>query len=65
MEVVATCPVIATIGIESMYAVAIPVSFVNRWVALALYAIVALMWLIPDRRIERMVGEKDQMTKGQ
>jgi uncharacterized membrane protein len=34
------------------YAVAIPLSFVNSWVAFALYILVAVMWLIPDRRIE-------------
>jgi uncharacterized membrane protein len=28
------------------------------WVALALYALVALMWLIPDRRIERALGRQ-------
>src|SRR4030095_10694065 len=37
----------------AIYAVAIMVSFANRWVALALYVAVALMWLVPDRRIER------------
>ncbi len=36
------------------YAIAIPLAFVNRWVSLALYVLVALMWLIPDRRIERI-----------
>jgi uncharacterized membrane protein len=36
-----------------IYAVAIGVSFANRWVSLALYVAVALMWLVPDRRIER------------
>lgn len=35
-----------------LYAVAIPLAFVNRWIALGLYVVVALMWLIPDRRIE-------------
>ena len=40
-----------------IYAVAIPLSFVNRWVAVALYAAVAVMWLVPDRRIERTLGE--------
>ena len=37
-----------------IYAIAIPMAFVKEWVAGALYAAVALMWLIPDRRIERM-----------
>jgi uncharacterized membrane protein len=34
------------------YAAAIPLTFVNRWIAVALYVLVALMWLVPDRRIE-------------
>jgi uncharacterized membrane protein len=39
----------------AMYASAIPLAFVNRWIAYAIYVIVALMWLVPDRRIERRV----------
>ena len=35
------------------YAVAIPSAFVNEWIACGLYALVAVMWLVPDRRIER------------
>ncbi|PSB21138.1 hypothetical protein C7B65_04140 [Phormidesmis priestleyi ULC007] len=35
------------------YAVAIPLAFINSWFACALYVLVAIMWLIPDRRIER------------
>jgi uncharacterized membrane protein len=38
-----------------LYASAIPLAFVNRWIALAIYFIVAGIWLIPDRRIERTV----------
>ena len=37
-----------------IYVVAIPLSFVNRWIALGLYFSVAVLWLVPDRRIERM-----------
>jgi uncharacterized membrane protein len=37
------------------YAVAIPLSFVRPWVALAVYISVAAVWLIPDRRIERKI----------
>jgi uncharacterized membrane protein len=37
-------------------AVAIPLAFVNRWVALSLYVLVALMWLVPDRRIESRIA---------
>ncbi|HVU52594.1 MAG TPA: TMEM175 family protein [Polyangia bacterium] len=36
-----------------LYAAAIPLAFVNCWIALAIYVLVALMWLVPDRR---MVG---------
>ncbi len=35
-----------------IYAIAIPLAFLSQWVALGLYIVVALMWLIPDRRIE-------------
>jgi uncharacterized membrane protein len=38
-------------------AVAMPLSFVNSWLACALYVLVAVMWLIPDRRIERALTE--------
>lgn len=38
------------------YALAIPLAFVNRWVALGLYILVAVTWLIPDRRIEKMIN---------
>jgi uncharacterized membrane protein len=36
-----------------VYAVAIPLSFLNRWVALGAYIAVAVAWLIPDPRIEK------------
>ena len=36
-----------------IYAVAIPLAFLDSWVALALYILVAIMWLIPDLRIEK------------
>ncbi|BBD68967.1 hypothetical protein NIES4072_37010 [Nostoc commune NIES-4072] len=35
-----------------LYAVAIPLAFINSWLACILYVVVAVMWLIPDRRIE-------------
>ena len=37
-----------------LYAIAIPVAFAARWLSLAVYLLVALVWLVPDRRIERM-----------
>jgi uncharacterized membrane protein len=38
-----------------LYAAGIALAFVEPWAAGAMYLVVALMWLIPDRRIERMV----------
>jgi len=35
-----------------LYLTAIPLAFMFRWVSLGLYVLVALMWLVPDRRIE-------------
>jgi len=35
-----------------LYAAAIPLAFVREWIADAIYVLVALMWLVPDRRIE-------------
>jgi hypothetical protein len=40
-----------------MYAIAIPAAFWNQWLADALYVAVAVMWLIPDKRIERIIAE--------
>jgi len=38
------------------YVAAIPLSFVASWVACTLYVLVAMMWLVPDRRIERSLS---------
>jgi uncharacterized membrane protein len=40
------------------YAIAIPAAFINAWISGALYVAVAIMWLIPDRRIERVIGNQ-------
>lgn len=40
------------------YAIAIPVAFWSNWVALGLYVLVALIWLVPDRRIESALAQK-------
>lgn len=39
-----------------IYAVAIPLAFVSAWAAGGLYVLVAIMWLVPDRRIERILA---------
>jgi uncharacterized membrane protein len=36
----------------ALYLAAIPLAFVNQWIADALYVSVALIWLVPDPRIE-------------
>ena len=36
-----------------IYLLAIPLAFVRSWMACLLYVLVAVMWLVPDRRIER------------
>ena len=41
-----------------LYAVAIPLAFVNSWISIAIYILVALMWFIPDRRIEHVMDNK-------
>lgn len=38
-----------------IYAVAIGLAFVNPGISCALYVVVALMWLVPDKRIERQL----------
>ena len=38
-----------------LYAAAIPAAFFQPWLAAAIYVFVALIWLVPDRRIERVL----------
>jgi uncharacterized membrane protein len=40
-----------------LYAIAIPLAFWQTWLSLGLYILVALMWLVPDRRFERLLAE--------
>ena len=46
-----------------IYIAAIGLSFVNRWLAYGLYVSVALMWLIPDRRIERRLQAEARVSE--
>ncbi len=39
-----------------IYLVAIPLAFVRSWLACACYVLVAVMWLVPDRRIEKTIA---------
>jgi uncharacterized membrane protein len=43
-----------------IYFAAIPLAFVSPWISNALYICVALMWLIPDRRIERVLAQREK-----
>lgn len=38
-----------------LYTLAIPVAFVSQWISVILYVAVALMWLVPDSRIEKVL----------
>ena len=42
-----------------VYAVAIPLAFWSQWVSIGLYVFVALIWLVPDRRIERVLSNTE------
>ena len=39
-----------------IYLAGIALAFVNAWIGLTLYTIVAIIWLIPDRRIEKTLA---------
>jgi uncharacterized membrane protein len=39
-----------------IYMLAIPLAFVSPWISCSLYVLVTIMWLVPDRRIERTIG---------
>src|ERR1700751_3947526 len=38
------------------YLIAIPTAFFHEWISGGLYVLVALVWLVPDRRIERVLA---------
>ena len=42
-----------------LYIVAIGSTFWVQWVAQAVYVLVALLWLVPDRRIEHVLQHKE------
>jgi TMEM175 potassium channel family protein len=43
-----------------LYFIAIPLAFVNSWIAGGLYVLGALLWLIPDPRIERELEKREK-----
>ena len=40
-----------------LYAAAIALAFVDAWLSIAIYVLVAVIWLVPDRRIEKVLRE--------
>ncbi|MDP1926165.1 MAG: TMEM175 family protein [Thiobacillus sp.] len=42
-----------------LYAIAIPLAFWSQWLSIALYVLVAVMWLVPDRRIEKALKAQE------
>ena len=42
------------------YLAAIPLAFVSVWLSNALFIFVAILWLVPDRRIERALAEQEK-----
>ena len=47
----------------ALYAAAIPLAFVREWIADAIYVLVALMWLVPDGRIESRLKDKSYVPR--
>ncbi len=43
-----------------LYAIAIPAAYWHTWISGACYVFVAVMWLIPDTRIERVMVKKEE-----
>jgi uncharacterized membrane protein len=48
-----------------LYATGIGLSFLDRWLAVAVYVGVALMWLVPDRRLERTIAARAAVDPGE
>ena len=46
-----------------LYLIAVVATTITPWIAWAIYVAVALMWLIPDRRIERTLAERNKLTE--
>ncbi|WP_294444039.1 TMEM175 family protein [uncultured Sphingomonas sp.] len=44
-------------GSIALYAVAVPLAYVSRWLAIALYVAVVALWLVPDRRFAALFDE--------
>src|SRR5882724_537994 len=49
----------------AIYLAAIPLAFVSPWLANGLFAVVAFLWLVPDRRIERALQAQEHAGANQ
>ena len=45
-----------------LYALGIALSFVAAWMGIAVYTVVALVWLVPDRRLERTISARSALA---
>ena len=41
-----------------LYLAGIGIAFFSPWIAIGIYALVAVLWLVPDRRIENVLGRE-------
>jgi uncharacterized membrane protein len=48
-----------------IYIAGILLAFVNEWAAVACYVAVAVIWLVPDRRVERLLLAGDEPSRGE
>ena len=46
-----------------LYAAAIALAFVHPWISCVLYIVVAVIWLLPDPRIERRIGAGEASSR--
>jgi uncharacterized membrane protein len=47
-----------------IYTLAIPLAFWSKWISLGLYVLAALIWLVPDRRIEHVLASEKNAAGG-
>ena len=47
-----------SIASSILYVAGIVLAFVSPWTSIALYVLVAVIWLVPDRRIEDAIGRE-------
>ena len=45
-----------------LYVIAIPFAFWFQWISIGLYVLVAIIWLVPDKRIERVLLNEEKQS---